>query len=120
MNAPVAWLLEGEPWIEYRTRRDLLGQPEKDPLVKCARKSMLANAHVHNLVAELLEWPGNVISSHKSASQPPQFLLLLLFFIRLLIKAIDSLLPHALAPIARPAIFPSGSMMNVVGIALMP
>jgi len=70
MNAPIDWLLEGEPWIEYRARRDLMGQSEKDPQVMCARKSMPANARIHELVAELSEWPGKVISSHKSASQP--------------------------------------------------
>jgi hypothetical protein len=43
MNAPVDWLLEGEPWIEYRTRLDLLGQSEQDPQVMSARKAMLAN-----------------------------------------------------------------------------
>ena len=25
MQAPVDWLLEGEAWVEYRTRLDLLG-----------------------------------------------------------------------------------------------
>jgi len=24
MNAPIDWLLEGGPWIEYRTRLDLI------------------------------------------------------------------------------------------------
>jgi hypothetical protein len=70
MKIPIDWLLEGEPWIEYRARRDLLGQSEKDPQVKSARKSMLANAQVQDLVAELSGWPGTVISSHKSANQP--------------------------------------------------
>ena len=70
MNAPIDWLLEAEPWIEYRTRLDLLGQSEHDPQVKSARKSLLANAQVQNLLAELSGWPGNVISSHKSAGQP--------------------------------------------------
>ena len=70
MNIPIDWLLEGEPWIEYRTRRDLLGQSEQDPLVRSARSAMLANAQVQNLLAELSGWPGTVISSHKSASQP--------------------------------------------------
>jgi len=70
MNAPIDWLLEGEPWIQYRTRLDLLGQSEEAPQVKSARNSMLANAQVQNLVAELSGWPGTVISSHKSASQP--------------------------------------------------
>src|SRR4030066_331846 len=30
---PIDWLLAGEPWVEYRTRLDLLGQSEKDPQV---------------------------------------------------------------------------------------
>lgn len=70
MNAPIDWLLEAESWIEYRTRLDLLGQSEQDPQVKSARQSMLANAQVRNLLAELSGWPGKVISSHKSAGQP--------------------------------------------------
>jgi hypothetical protein len=70
MNAPIDWMLEGEPWIEYRTRRDLLGQSENDPKVKSARKSMLANVPVQKLVKELSGWTGTVIASHKSAGQP--------------------------------------------------
>ncbi len=70
MNAPVDWLLEGEPWIEYRTRLDLLGQSEEDPEVSSARAAMLASAPVQGLIAELSGWPGTVISSHKSAGQP--------------------------------------------------
>ncbi len=70
MNAPIAWLLEGESWIEYRTRLDLLGQSEQEPLVKSARKAMIVNPQVRNLIKELSSWPGTVISSHKSASQP--------------------------------------------------
>jgi hypothetical protein len=69
MNAPIDWLLEGEPWIEYRTRLDLLGQSEKHPQVKVARKAMVASAQVSALVAELSEWPGTPIASHKSANQ---------------------------------------------------
>jgi len=69
MNIPSAWLLAGEPWIEYRTRRDLLGQSEKDPQVKSARKSMLADVQVQNIVRELCGWPGTVLASHKSAGQ---------------------------------------------------
>lgn len=70
MNAPIEWLLAGEPWIEYRTRLDLLGQSENHPDVKATRKSMLADSQVRNLISELSGWPGTVISSHKSASQP--------------------------------------------------
>lgn len=70
MKPPVEWLLAGEPWVEYRTRRDLLGQSEDDPSVKAARKLMLADSQVRNLISGLSAWPGTVISSHKSAAQP--------------------------------------------------
>lgn len=70
MNAPIDWLLEGEPWIEYRTRRDLLGQAEDDPKVAFARGRMLEAPPVRGLIEGLAGWPGVVISSHKSAGQP--------------------------------------------------
>jgi hypothetical protein len=70
MNAPIDWLLAGEPYIQYRTRRDLLDQPEQDPAVQTARAAMLANDQVQALLAELQGWPGTVIASHKSAGQP--------------------------------------------------
>jgi len=70
MRIPIDWLLEGEPWIEYRARRDLLGQSEKDPQVKSARESMLTKTQVKDLVVELSGWPGTVLSNHKSAGHP--------------------------------------------------
>src|SRR4030043_2344751 len=70
MQAPIDWLLEGDPWVEYRTRVDLMGQSEAEPQVRSARKAMLAHPQVQNLVAGLSGWPGTVISSHKSAGQP--------------------------------------------------
>jgi hypothetical protein len=70
MRIPIDWLLEGEPWIEYRARRDLLGQSEKDPQVKSARESMLAKTQLKDLVVELSGWPGTVLSNHKSAGHP--------------------------------------------------
>lgn len=70
MHPPIEWLLESEPWIEYRTRRDLLDQEEADPQVQAARKSMLEHARVRDLVSGLAGWPGTVIASHKSAGQP--------------------------------------------------
>jgi hypothetical protein len=70
MIVPIDWLLEGEPWIAYRTRVDLLGQSELDPQVRSSRKLMLADPQLQNRLAELSGWPGKVISSHKSASQP--------------------------------------------------
>ena len=65
----IEWLLQGEAWIQYRTRLDLLGQTEKDSQVISARKAMLADAKIQSLLTELTDWPGTVLSSHKSASQ---------------------------------------------------
>lgn len=70
MQPPITWLLSGEPWIEYRTRIELLGQSEDEPDVAAARQLMLADPRVRNLIDELSTWPGVSISSHKSASQP--------------------------------------------------
>lgn len=70
MEAPIDWLLAGEPWIEYRTRLDLLAQSPEDAAVQAARQRMLTDPLVANLVAELSGWPGRVIASHKSAGQP--------------------------------------------------
>lgn len=70
MDIPIDWLLEGEGWIQYRARRDLLGQAEAEPRVAAARAAMLADARVVALLAGLEDWPGEVIASHKSAGQP--------------------------------------------------
>jgi hypothetical protein len=70
MKAPVDWLLEGEPWLVYRTRRDLLGETENSPAVQSARTGRLADPQLQQVLAELNEWPWTVIASHKSAGQP--------------------------------------------------
>jgi len=70
MTEPTAWLLEGPPWVQYRTRLDLLHQPEDHPQVLAARQAMLAHPQVQALLSELAQWPGQVLNSHKSASQP--------------------------------------------------
>ncbi len=68
-NTTIEWILQGDPWIEYRTRLDLLGQTEKDAQVVRARKAMLADAKIQALLKELTDWPGTVLNSHRSASQ---------------------------------------------------
>jgi len=70
MNPPIDWLLSASPWVQYRTRRDLLGQPEDDPAVSAARGAMLAHPLVHGLVNDLADWPRPVLNSHKSAGHP--------------------------------------------------
>ena len=70
MKAPIDWLLAGEPFIEYRTRVDLLGRGPDDPLVRSARQNMLKDPRVQGLIDGLAAWPGTIIASHKSSSQP--------------------------------------------------
>ena len=65
----IDWLLGGEPWVAYRARLDLLGQPESDPAVQADRAAMLAHPLVTGLVSELAAWPGPPVNSHKSAGQ---------------------------------------------------
>jgi len=66
-NGLLDWLLEGEPWVEYRTRLDLLGQSEEDTKVVKARLAALEDARIQVLIGELAGWPGPVLKSHKKA-----------------------------------------------------
>jgi len=69
MDDRIRWLLEGDPWVEYGTRISLLGQNLQDPEVVQARRRMLEHPFTQNLIAELQNWPGTVLNSHKSPSQ---------------------------------------------------
>lgn len=61
------WLLSSNPWTAYRTRLDLLGEPESAPKVQRTREEMFAHPLVQALVEELRAWPGSILNSHKSA-----------------------------------------------------
>lgn len=93
---PLDWLLDGEPWVVYRTRRDLLRQPETDPAVQSARAAMLAHPWVQQLISDLASWPGPPVSSHKSAGQ---LLHKLAFLADLGLQADDPGLPPVIAAI---------------------
>ena len=70
MSDIALWLLRGPPWVQYRTRIDLLGQAENTSEVQAARKAMLAHPQIQDLVSELQEWPGQILKSHKDAKHP--------------------------------------------------
>ena len=63
----INWLLDGEPWVEYRTRIDLLDQSENEPQVIEAYNATLAHPNIHNLITEISDWPGPILKSHKKA-----------------------------------------------------
>jgi hypothetical protein len=67
MDELTTWLLSGQPWVQYRTRLDLLSQSESEAEVRAARQAMMAEPLVGGLLAEMAEWPGEVLASHKSA-----------------------------------------------------
>jgi len=69
MDSVYEWLLTGPAWVEYRTRVDLLREPDTSPDVIASRRKMLEDPLVTSLIAELASWPGHVLNSHKSASQ---------------------------------------------------
>ncbi len=60
-------MLNGEPWVAYRTRVDLLRQPEDDPQVVAARQATLAHPQIRALLTELAEWPGPPLKRHNDA-----------------------------------------------------
>lgn len=62
-------LSSNEPWTVYRTMRDILGMERDYTEAKEARIRMIEDPLVRGLVAELSGWPGEVLSSHKSAGQ---------------------------------------------------
>jgi len=65
----IPWLLESDPWTEYRTRLDLLEESPDSTDVILARKRMLDHQKIKSLLEELKAWPGEVLKSHKSAGQ---------------------------------------------------
>ena len=69
-NEQTQWLLTGPPWVEYRTRVDLLGQAEGETAVQSARRSMLTHPQIQELLTELADWPGSLLKNHKDAKHP--------------------------------------------------
>jgi hypothetical protein len=76
-NENVEWLLQGPPWVEYRTRLDLLDQSENAPEVSAARGAMKAHPLVKDLIAKLEDWPGPALTRHNDAKHPIHKLVLL-------------------------------------------
>ncbi len=67
MSGVVEWLLRGDPWVEYRTRLDLLGQMESDGEVSDARERMLAHPAIKAMITSFSNWESEVVSNHKGA-----------------------------------------------------
>ena len=68
IHEPIQWLLDSPPWIEYRTRVDLLEQPEETPEVILAQQAMLEHPQVKSMISELADWPGHALKRHNDAA----------------------------------------------------
>ena len=64
------WLLSSEPYIEYNTRINLMGQKATLPEVISAKEKMIDDPKIRLLLDELKNWPGQILNSHKSAGHP--------------------------------------------------
>jgi hypothetical protein len=69
MQIPVDWLLKGPPYVQYRARIDLLEENETAPEVQSTRASMVEQPEILERIYSLDDWPGKVLSSHRSAGQ---------------------------------------------------
>ena len=64
------WLLNAEPWVEYKTRLDLIGQsPESNDIIS-AKKKMINNPQIKSLLKEVQKWPNPPLKRHNDASHP--------------------------------------------------
>jgi hypothetical protein len=66
----INWLLEGDPFVKYRTRIDLLGEAENEPEVQRIRKEMVNAPKIRQILQELSTWQKTVLTNHKNASHP--------------------------------------------------
>lgn len=92
MQENIHWLMNGPSWIQYRCSKDLLDLPENDPQVQAARKQMLADAQVLDLIEGLRDWESTPLKRHNDAVHP---LHKLVFLADLGLKAEDAeMQPH--------------------------
>jgi hypothetical protein len=68
MEAKFDWLLQQEPWVEYRTRLDLMKQDQAHPQVQQAYQAMLAHPLIQGILSDLTQWPGKVLRRHNDAT----------------------------------------------------
>lgn len=63
----IDWLLQSDPFVEYNTRISFLEELETNDDVQRAKKEMLNDTRVTNILTELSEWPGYVLKRHNDA-----------------------------------------------------
>ena len=92
----IQWLLAGEPWVVWRTKRMLLGEDTLSPQVNAAHQAIIGHPKFKTVMAELAYWPLPLLNSHKSAKHP---LHLLSFLVDIGLQADDPGMPALIANI---------------------
>ena len=64
MDKTIQWLMDSHPWVEFRTRLDLIEEPEESSEVQQARQAMLNHPQIKTIVTELAGWPGHALKRH--------------------------------------------------------
>lgn len=80
MEAPVDWLLEGEPWVVYRTYTEIMDENPLSESIRNCREEIVNHPRVKPIVSILSGWPGEVLTSHKFAGHPLHLLSLMADF----------------------------------------
>lgn len=70
MDTVINWLLEGEPWVKYRTQVDILGLSENNKDVLESKSQLLENQQIQNIINQSYDLSVMSINSHKSAEHP--------------------------------------------------
>lgn len=63
----IDWLLDGDPWVRYQTKLELLNEPKKS--LKSLKSEIITHPQIQQIIKELTNWPGKVLNSHRSAAQ---------------------------------------------------
>jgi hypothetical protein len=66
----IDWLLEGPAWVRKRTRIDLLGFDDDDPLVIQDHQDMLSDPKIKGLIAISKKWEQVLLKRHNDAAHP--------------------------------------------------
>lgn len=69
MEPKISWLLEGEPFIEYRVRIDLFNEVDSAS-TQALSERMQSEPGVQKLLAETAQFPWTPLTSHKSSVHP--------------------------------------------------
>ncbi len=66
-NGAAGWLLEGDPWVVYRTRLDLLDEPPLSEQVTQAKRAMIEAPAIQKLMHAFQNWETEIVTGHKKA-----------------------------------------------------